>query len=71
VLPRIFDDIIPFGFIETENSKNLTKSLDFLVENTPTNNMRGLEFCVVRGLMGCGKTTTVWKSIRIVCAKYK
>jgi hypothetical protein len=55
-------------FVESAKSKEVDEALLLLAQqHFPMRDLRDCAYCVVRGIMGCGKTTNVWRAINYVC----
>src|SRR5690348_15523129 len=57
-------------FIDTGESKAIRDALLHFAQLTlPTSQVRELQYCVVRGAMGVGKTRTTYRAVSEVCSK--
>ncbi|KAH9261932.1 hypothetical protein BASA81_000588 [Batrachochytrium salamandrivorans] len=63
-LPRLMD------FVETEESKSISECMIIMARTLPNQNIRNLGFPVVRGIMGCGKSTSAGRAMQVVCDTY-
>jgi hypothetical protein len=60
--------MLDLSFVESDDSKAIDITFSELATSTfPTSNLAILSYCVIRGMMGCGKTTAAWHAIRRVC----
>jgi hypothetical protein len=64
--PQLFEPDLPMGFVESYESNNVTTTLPSLASLVPSAEVVNSSYCVVRGMMGCGKTTTCWNAINSV-----